>query len=228
MVNRTRDLPVCSAVPQPTAPSRLRASTSVARNRFSFAECHEISDRTTANQSIFYNERRVLQKVAEGWRKTCGVPGSCFWRRWLCRSSPQMNPTPVLPKLTSCHVAATCALTNSKSGNYLHHTTGLKLLAWTWYETKRPQTYFTVIHFDHISRLGWLWRQSSRFHLQTLLGFGFTTAKSDSIKKVFTQYQTRGTGTLNNVEVCHITEIHRVIQNDCRGFNNLSHTIHFR
>jgi hypothetical protein len=88
-----------------------------------------------------------------------------------------MNPTPALPKPTSCPVVATCALTNSKSGNYLHLTAGLKLLAWTRYKAKRPQPHFTVINFRHISRTGGLWKQGSRFHLQTLLGFDFSSAK---------------------------------------------------
>jgi len=134
--------------------------------------------------------------VAEGWRKTCGVPGSCYWRQWLCRSSPQMNLTPALPKLTSCLVVATCALTNSKSGNYLHHTAWLKLLAWTPYKAKCPQPHFTFIHFGHISR----GKGDFESKIPDLIYKHFVglvlLLQFDNVKRM---YQSRGIGTLTKV-----------------------------
>lgn len=64
-----------------------------------------------SNEDMFIAE-------AVGSCETCGISGSCFWLRWLCQSSRQMNPMPVLPRPTSCLVAATCAPTSCRSGNY--------------------------------------------------------------------------------------------------------------
>jgi hypothetical protein len=147
---------------------------------------------TTDNESAFCQEALRVAEGVEGWREKCGVPGSCFWLWWLCLSTRQMNCTPALPKLTSCLVVATCVVTNSKSGNYLHLTVGLEDHAWTRHTAKRPQPYYVFIHFGQVSVENF-WTDDSILHLGTPIGLDFTI--ETRWRRVFIGYQSRGGST---------------------------------